>query len=100
MVTRSTSRLEYPHSLSYHAITFAIVPSITAVSFASTIDENGEWMMSVETIEELRAGRASLVLVSHLGRPNGKRDERLSMAPVAECLRTLTDGRVLLAPGG
>jgi len=53
---------------------------------------------ALETIEELRAGRASLVLVSHLGRPKGERDERLSMAPVADCLRTLTDARVLLAP--
>ena len=53
---------------------------------------------ALETIEELRGGEASLVLVSHLGRPHGERDERLSMAPVAERLRTLTDARVELAP--
>jgi phosphoglycerate kinase len=53
---------------------------------------------ALETIEELRGASASLVLVSHLGRPGGRRDERLSMAPVAERLRTLTDARVELAP--
>jgi phosphoglycerate kinase len=53
---------------------------------------------ALQTIEELRAGDASLVLASHLGRPQGTRDERLSLAPVAERLRTLTRARVALAP--
>ena len=47
---RSTRRFEYPHSLSYQATTFTIVPSMTAVSLPSTIEENGERTMSVETI--------------------------------------------------
>jgi phosphoglycerate kinase len=51
------------------------------------------------TIEELRSRGARLVLVSHLGRPEGGRDERLSMAPVVERLRELTDAKVVLAPG-
>ena len=38
---------------------------------------------ALPTIEELRGRGARLVLVSHLGRPDGRRDERLSMAPVA-----------------
>jgi phosphoglycerate kinase len=50
------------------------------------------------TIEELRRRGARLVLVSHLGRPEGRREEDLSMAPVAERLRELTDARVTLAP--
>jgi phosphoglycerate kinase len=50
------------------------------------------------TIEELRGRGARLVLVSHLGRPKGVRDERLSMAPVVERLRELTDAKVTLAP--
>ena len=53
---------------------------------------------ALETIEELRGASASLVLVSHLDRPEGRCDERLSMAPVAERLRTVTDARVELAP--
>jgi len=53
---------------------------------------------ALPTIEELRARGARLVLASHLGRPGGRRDERLSMAPVAERLRELTGIEVRLAP--
>ncbi len=41
---------------------------------------------------------ASIVLVSHLGRPEGRREEDLSMAPVVARLRELTDANVTLAP--
>ena len=54
---------------------------------------------SLQTIEELRDRGARLVLVSHLGRPKGKTDPRLSMAPVAACLAELTGPDVTLAPG-
>jgi phosphoglycerate kinase len=50
------------------------------------------------TIEELRERGARVVLVSHLGRPKGKREARLSMAPVVDRLRDLTDAKVTLAP--
>ncbi len=53
---------------------------------------------ALATIEELRAGGARLVLVSHLGRPEGKPVPELSMAPVADRLRELTGARVTLAP--
>ncbi len=53
---------------------------------------------ALETIEELRAGGASIVLVSHLGRPEGRREEDLSLAPVAARLAELTDAPVTLAP--
>jgi len=53
---------------------------------------------ALPTIQELRARGARLVLASHLGRPGGRRDERLSMAPVAERLRELTGAEVRLAP--
>jgi phosphoglycerate kinase len=49
------------------------------------------------TIEELREKGARLVLVSHLGRPGGRVEEALSMAPVAERLRELTGADVTLA---
>lgn len=49
------------------------------------------------TIEELRRRGAALVLVSHLGRPEGH-DPELSMAPVAKRLAELTDAEVTLAP--
>jgi phosphoglycerate kinase len=53
---------------------------------------------ALPTIEELRARGARLVLASHLGRPKGARDERLSLAPVADRVRELTGGVVQLAP--
>ncbi len=53
---------------------------------------------ALATIEELRERGASLVLVSHLGRPEGRREEDLSLAPVVERLRELTGARVTLAP--
>ncbi len=53
---------------------------------------------AMETVEELRSRGASIVLVSHLGRPEGRREEDLSMAPVVARLRELTDASVTLAP--
>jgi phosphoglycerate kinase len=53
---------------------------------------------ALATIEELRAGGARLVLVSHLGRPQGKPVAELSLAPVADRLRELTGAKVTLAP--
>ena len=53
---------------------------------------------ALATIEDLRARGARLVLVSHLGRPEGKPVPELSMAPVADRLRELTGAKVTLAP--
>ncbi len=53
---------------------------------------------SLPSIEELRARGARLVLVSHLGRPQGQVEESLSMAPVAARLSELTGAEVALAP--
>ena len=74
------------------------VPLAERADGSLTVGDDTRIRAALETIEELRRGRASLVLVSHLGRPDGRREERLSMAPVGECLRALTDARVLLAP--
>jgi phosphoglycerate kinase len=53
---------------------------------------------ALATIEELRAHGASLVLVSHLGRPEGRREEDLSLAPVVARLSELLGVPVTLAP--
>jgi phosphoglycerate kinase len=53
---------------------------------------------ALPTIELLRERGAALVLVSHLGRPKGKVDPSLSMAPVAECLTELLGALVRQAP--
>lgn len=49
---------------------------------------------SVPTIEMLlKEGAKQVVLLSHLGRPEGKRDEKLSLKPVVEVLEKLMGGR-------
>ncbi len=53
---------------------------------------------SLPSIEELRSKGARLVLVSHLGRPEGEVVSELSMAPVAARLSELTGAPVALAP--
>lgn len=53
---------------------------------------------ALPTIELLRERGASLVLVSHLGRPKGKVVPELSMAPVGEHLAELLDAPVQQAP--
>jgi phosphoglycerate kinase len=50
------------------------------------------------TIEELRTRGGRVVLVSHLGRPVDGHEESLSLAPVVDRLRELTDATVTLAP--
>ncbi len=53
---------------------------------------------ALRTIEELRERGARIVLVSHLGRPEGRREEDLSLAPVVARLKELTDASVTFAP--
>jgi phosphoglycerate kinase len=54
---------------------------------------------ALPTIELLRERGAALVLASHLGRPGGKVDPALSLAPVAKRLGELLGTEVKLAPG-
>jgi phosphoglycerate kinase len=53
---------------------------------------------ALPTIELLREQGASLILVSHLGRPKGKVDSTLSMKPVGEHLAGLLGAPVRQAP--
>lgn len=53
---------------------------------------------ALPTIELLRERGAALVLCSHLGRPGGKPDQALSMAPVAARLSELLGTEVKQAP--
>jgi phosphoglycerate kinase len=53
---------------------------------------------ALPTLDELRRRGAQLVLVSHLGRPEGHPDPALSLAVVAQRLRELTDANVIMAP--
>ena len=54
---------------------------------------------ALPTIELLRERGAALVLMSHLGRPEGRPDQALSLAPVAKRLGELLGTEVRLAAG-
>jgi phosphoglycerate kinase len=64
----------------------------------TVVSDDTRIVAALETIEQLRRRGARSVLVSHLGRPEGRREEDLSLAPVVARLRELTDARVALAP--
>jgi phosphoglycerate kinase len=61
------------------------------------VSDDARIRAALPTIELLRERGASLVLVSHLGRPKGV-DPAFSMAPVAALLRELLGEEVQLAP--
>ena len=63
----------------------------------TTVADDSRIQAALETINELRARGARIVLVSHLGRPRG-RDPELSMRPVVDRVRDLTGAHVSLAP--
>jgi len=52
---------------------------------------------AIPTVEALRAGGARVILVSHLGRPQGQCDPALSLRPVAEHLAGLLGAPVAFA---
>jgi len=52
---------------------------------------------ALPTIKAILDGDASLILMSHLGRPSGQRDEKMSLAPVAERLSELLGQEVIFA---
>jgi phosphoglycerate kinase len=74
------------------------VPMVKDEKGTPTIADDTRIVEALPTIEELRARGAGLVLVSHLGRPEGRPEADLSLAPVAERLRELTGASVTLAP--
>jgi phosphoglycerate kinase len=74
------------------------VPLSTDDGGGTRVADDTRIVAALGSIQELRERGAKLVLVSHLGRPEGHPDPALSMAPVAERLRELTGTAVTLAP--
>ena len=77
---------------------------LVRVDFNVPLDEAGQVTDSTRvqaalpTLEYLAARGARLVLLSHLGRPKGGPDPKFSLAPVATCLRGLTQRTVSFCP--
>src|ERR1700712_5074521 len=53
------------------------------------ITDDGRIRASVPTLQQLTEGGARVIVISHLGRPDGSPDPRYSLAPVAHRLGEL-----------
>ena len=71
--------------------------------FNVPLDDNGKItsddriVKALPTIKHILDGGGALILMSHLGRPKGQRDDKLSLAPVAERLSELLGKEVVFA---
>lgn len=65
---------------------------------AGTIRDDTRIRKSLPTITFLLGHGARLVIASHLGRPKGKKDPKLSLAPAAARLAELVPNKIVMAP--
>src|SRR5215468_7085871 len=78
------------------------------VDFNVPLEKNSQGQMEITSDKRIKASLptiryaleqgASVVLASHLGRPKGKRNAEMSLAPVAARLSELLGQRVKMAP--
>lgn len=62
-----------------------------------TVTDDGRIRASLPVITQLAEAGAKVIVMAHLGRPNGAFNPEFSLAPVAERMRELTDLPVTLA---
>jgi len=65
------------------------------------IDKSERWRIEavLPTIKYLIKQNSKIILISHLGRPNGKRIAKLSLQPVADELSRLLNKKILFSEG-
>ncbi|UCE99724.1 MAG: phosphoglycerate kinase [Planctomycetota bacterium] len=61
------------------------------------ISSDDRIVKALPTIKHILSGGGALILMSHLGRPQGERDEKMSLAPVARKLSELLGKEVIFA---
>ncbi|MGB3414808.1 MAG: phosphoglycerate kinase [Microbacteriaceae bacterium] len=62
------------------------------------IGDDGRIIAALPTIRRLKEQGAKIILISHLGRPEGTVDERFSLAPVAHRLGELLNEEIVFVP--
>ena len=78
--------------------------ALLRVDFNVPLNEAGEIVddsrirAALPTIRLILDGGGSVIIISHLGRPKGHKDPKLSLAPCAKCLSDLLGEKVMLAP--
>ncbi len=63
----------------------------------SNITSDDRIVKALPTIKKILDGGGALILMSHLGRPKGQRDDKMSLAPVAKRLSELLSKEVIFA---
>ncbi len=63
------------------------------------IQDKSRILTSLPFLKNLIKRKAKIVIISHLGRPNGKKNNELSLAPIYKCLKDQLDTNVFFFMG-
>jgi len=63
------------------------------------VDENEKWRIEaiIPTLKYLIKQKAKIILISHLGRPKGKKDKKLSLKPIANELKKILKKKIIFS---